>query len=245
MLAYAFPLILSLVLKDKFIHKSNIFFASTGVLIFVALIFTAVRSAILGLLMGTLCTLFKIRKYKKGLMALLMTGMVFIFMVNFFDVSAVLDTITTFDDKSAVGRKPLFLTGLYIAKDNLLFGIGLDNFTYYSDHYYGKVYHLRGAESIAYLPPHNQFINVLVYYGAPGILLLSMFYVVIIKNLVVAQKKSMDEYCFHISAGLLGSHISYIFNSFFHNLGPFFSDPYAWFFIAATFICFKFMNDEQ
>jgi O-antigen ligase len=238
-LSYVFPFALSLTMKDKFLQKSNVIFIAALILFFVALILTTVRSAILGMLIGSMFTLVKLKKFKKGLMATVALGIIAVSMFLFMDISSVLEIITTYDDKSAVGRIPLFLTGLYIAKDNLLFGVGYDRFHDYTDHYYGNIYNMQGAAGVSYHPPHNQFINILVYFGIPGFLLLSAFYLVIVKKLSFMQNFT-DPYFSCISAGLLGSYISYIINSSFHNLGPFLSDPYAWFFIGATFVLFKF-----
>jgi len=238
------PLALAMVMSRTSHPKKRLFYICALAIIALGLIVTTVRSAILGALVGSLLTVFMIREYKKALMLLLPLIIFALFIFSSVDISS-LKPIVTFSDESASARLPLFVSALNIAKDNPFFGLGSGGFQKVAESYYGYVYQMRGAHAIAITGPHNQFLNTLVYFGIPGLLLLFIFYFTLLKRLIFTQKTSCDKYYQYISAGLLGAFISYIINSLFHNTGPFLSDPYNWFFIGAAFVIFKLHNRSE
>lgn len=243
-LGCALPLVFAMAMRQKIHRRENIFYVSASTLITVAVILSTVRSAILGALIGSVFVHFILRKYKKGLILLLTLTIAVLFIFFSMDISR-FKPITTISDRSAALRIPLFFTALNVAKDNFLFGVGSGRFEEEAESYYRYVDHMRGARTIFVTTPHNQFLNTLVYFGVPGFLLLLLFYFRLFKGLILIQKTSQDTYYRFFSAGLLGSFISYIINSLFHNTGPFISDPYSWFFVAATFLLFKLQSGSK
>lgn len=243
-LGFTLPLVFSIIMRRNLLHKKNIFYVLAFISMAIGLILTTVRSAISGALIGLIITLVIIKKFKKGLILLLILTVFMLLLFSYMDTSRSrrLTSITDISDSSAATRVPLFLTGIKVAKDNLLFGVGSGRFQEQTEDYYRDVFHMRGAPIIFSTTPHNQFINTLVYFGIPALLLLLYFYFKLIKGLFKTQKTTHDNYYRYISAGLIGSFISYIINSFFHNAGPFISDPYNWFFIGAALVLFKFQN---
>lgn len=237
-LALVIPLVFSLILnKEKTFKKRQILLIIFLVLIF-ALLTTKVRSALIGSFIGILFVISIVKNYKRGIAGIiLLSGMIFIFSLT---NTSVFEEISTFSDQSASARIPLFLTALRIAKDHPLFGIGVGRYSELAESYYYQVSHMYGAETILITSSHNQFLNTLDYFGMPGFFLLLLFYYKLFKGLIWSNRNSSDNFSFYISSGLIGSQISYIIHSSFHNTGPFLSDPYAWFFIGITFVLFKY-----
>ena len=86
---------------------------------------------------------------------------------------------------------------------------------------------------------HNQFINIMLYYGVAAFLLLILFYYYILRGLRHVARTTKDPIIRAVSLGLIGSFVAYMINSLFHNNGPFFSEPQAWFFIGIAAFVFN------
>ena len=86
--------------------------------------------------------------------------------------------------------------------------------------------------------PHNQFLVVLVYYGFPGLVLLAVFYLQMVKPLWPAFVRSLgpgaDQPAFLVPA-VVGAMIGYTFNSLLHNNGPFVGDWFHFILIGLVF----------
>ena len=135
-------------------------------------------------------------------------------------------------DAAALARVPLTLATLGIAL-NYPLGTGLGGFTAAAAEIFPQVAHLPGAELVLVTTSHNQFLNVLGYYGIPGFFLLVVFYVVLFKGLKTLRSRSTgNQFLTGMQIGLLGSFIAYVVESSFHNAGPFIGDPVHWYFIG-------------
>lgn len=85
---------------------------------------------------------------------------------------------------------------------------------------------------------HNQFLNILIYYGWFGLALLLTFYAILLSRTHALYR--LIEHCNSprikwLPAGIAGSIISYLVNSFFHNAGPFVGDVFHWYLIGIVF----------
>lgn len=237
-LSLAIPLTFSLIINKKIaLKKRQLLLLALLVLIF-ALLATKVRSAIIGSLIGILFIILIAKNYKNGMVGIIILSiLIYVFSVTY---PPVFKEISTFSDQSASARIPLFLTALRIAKDHPLFGIGAGRYSEIAESYYYQVSHMSGAETVLRTSSHNQFLNTLDYFGIFGLFLLLFFYYKLIKGLILLNRNVSNDYFSYISCGLIGTHISYIIHSSFHNTGPFLSDPYAWFFVGITFVIFKY-----
>ena len=77
--------------------------------------------------------------------------------------------------------------------------------------------------------PHNQFLVVLVYYGFPGLILLTAFYLQMLRPLWPAFRGSLGPEAGQpafLVPGVIGALIAYGINSLLHNAGPFVGDWY-------------------
>ena len=208
-------------------------------ILFILALFPAeVRSAMLGTALAILVSIFHLKKKSKYLVITAVIGVLVVSMS--FTLNLLSRTQLTLEDESAKARIPLFLTALEIAQDNPIFGVGSGRYSTTAQDYFYRISYMTGARTVLRTSAHNQFLNILVYYGLPGFILVVFFYYIMIKRLHYIVNTTEDPQIKQWGIGLLGSQVSYITNSSFHNMGPFISDPYIWFFIGAIFVLFKF-----
>jgi len=94
------------------------------------------------------------------------------------------------------------------------------------------------AEIILKTTPHNQFLNVLIYYGFPGLLLLIIYYWLCLKTTYKLWKNTANSnslYLKWLPAGIFGALLGYLVNSMTHNAGPFVGDIFHWYLIGLIF----------
>lgn len=205
--------------------------------LFFALATVRVRSAIVGVLFGMFFVLLLYKKWKYGIIGLLLV--VTLVLIVSYNSPSLFRELTTIHDESAAARIPLFLTAFRIILAYPIFGIGIGSFSSYAEDYYQYVSHLYGAETVLVTSSHNQFLNVWSYFGTPAFILHLVFYYILLKNLIYLYKRSNNKDTYILSLGFIGSQLSYIINSLFHNAGPFISDPYIWFYFGLIFALFK------
>lgn len=134
---------------------------------------------------------------------------------------------------STLSRIPLWLAGLKIFLNNP-FGIGAGQYSKYGAEFLPELSHMPGAQNILTTSAHNQFLNILIYYGILGFLLLILFYYYIFKRLFYLYHNNDNTFIKGITIGLIGSFSAYIINSMFHNCGSFTADPFNWYFIGVV-----------
>ena len=144
-------------------------------------------------------------------------------------------------DESALARIPQTIVGVKIFLSNPM-GIGVGQFQSYSAAYFKQVSHLSGATEILRTSSHNQFLNTAVYFGIPGLILLLLFYKRIFKSLSHLRHTQQEPFLNALAIGLIGSFISYIINSMFHNAGPFVGDPFNWYLIGMVLVLLNLNN---
>jgi len=140
------------------------------------------------------------------------------------------------EDLSVAVRPSLALTALQYAFFHP-FGTGIFRPT--EEEYVILQFDPRVAAHIGTLTPHNQFLNILVYYGFPGLVMLIAFYWLLFRTLrkswqVAVQNQDAYNYKWMVG-GLIGAFLAYLINSMFHNAGPFVGDWFHWFVIGLVF----------
>ena len=86
--------------------------------------------------------------------------------------------------------------------------------------------------------PHNQFLLILVYYGFPGLVLLILFYVLVLRSLIYSRRftaRTRDETLCFLPTAVVGALAAYTVVSLFHNDGPFLRDWGHFFVIGLAF----------
>jgi len=130
-------------------------------------------------------------------------------------------------EESAVTRKILWQSGIDIALDNPILGIGVDNYGTISPEYSTSVdpslleweeeryyeYSTLGMGAI-----HNDFLYFWVSYGTPALIVYIWLYVVILGNLLKSYRMSKTRFIKGLALGLAIALVAYGVNSFYHNL---------------------------
>ena len=155
-----------------------------------------------------------------------------------------IDRIFYFDDPSVQSRLPMAVAALRRALQHPL---GTAEYTpdrtYISDDIDPRV-----AVLVRQTSPHNQFLEVLVYYGFPGLVLVLSFYVYVLRSLLRCARLAMrnqDTEAFFLIAVVAGSLAAYLIHSQFHPLGPFVDDWYHFFLIGLLFGIQRICRDRS
>ena len=236
MLAYqivcVLPVFISIFVYSGVKKGERLVISIVSAILAVSLLLTKVRSALIGTAVWMIGAMFF---YKKGTtqvlnrkIVLLSTG---IALVIFIYLLFPLKEIVSLRDRSAQARLPLNVIGINIALEHPL-GIGsIEEFNEFSADNYEIVAHMKGAEAVRYLAPHNQFLNTLLYWGIPGFLMLMLLFFYKFRVLF-RLLKCQNDFIWAVAFGILGVSVAYIVTSFFHNAGPFTGDIFYWYVIG-------------
>ena len=224
------PLIFAFLIQKKSKILSKTYLIATFIICLLALFMTQSRSAIVGGVVGLLLVIFLTHKKKiRNTFFVIATLCLIVLIINqitsgYFLKRFEIGYITTY-----ITDLPARFTAQIAAFETALkypLGIGRGEAEEY----------LIGWEKyqdIFPISPHNQFTNILLYYGWLGLLSLILFYYFIFKGLSSLYFKK-DFPLRGVAIGLIGSFSAYIINSLFHNDGPFLFDVFNWFFIGVT-----------
>lgn len=200
-----------------------------------ALLLTQVRSAVGGAFLGSAFSFFLMRgrapRWRGPLMAALGVCAVLYVGVGWFYLPA---RFVEMADLSARSRLPMQLAGITYA---LHHPFGTGDYAL-SEKYISQDLDPMLAESVLSNTTHNQFLNVLVYYGFPGLGLLLAFYWLVLREthelwkMVVHAELARFKW---LPAGIGGALVGYLVNSMFHNAGPFVGDIFHWYLIGLVF----------
>ena len=137
-------------------------------------------------------------------------------------------------------RINLWRTTINISKDYPLTGIGEDNFDYYFDKYKVEGYYDATGH------PHNDYLNVLVNSGIPGLLaFLSMWIIIIWKGFKTAQD-SKDPFLRELALGCTLAIIGFMVGGIFQNYYGTFANCWGWWFMAGfTMASYRLFQKEK
>lgn len=234
-LASVVPLIFGILILKKNAFYLNV----TFIICFLALLVSLIKSAALGAIIGLFVIVYlrsnlKIKKVKIFNFIILLILILLIFNIltgnlfyQYYHKQIFEPTIST------LSRIPLLLAGFKIFVNNP-FGVGMGQYSKYGAEFLPELSHMPGAQKILTTSSHNQFLNILIYYGIFGLLLLVVFYYYIFKGMFYLYRNSDSIFIEGVTIGLIGSFSAYIINSMFHNCGPFMIDPFNWYFIGVV-----------
>lgn len=240
------PLAFSLAINNTSCTKfEKLYLWIATVLITLALFANNTRSALLGCLIGFFCIIILSKKTRKTLVN--SASLIMILLLIFFKSVSIPDYILhrmhQLKQESALCRVPLTLGALKVAIDHPL-GVGKGGYSQAAKEYYRELSYLPGAEVILKTGTHNQFLNALVNYGIPGLLLLLLFYQRIFSGLNYFLRNREDPFLKAVAIGIYSMFISYIIHSLFHNAGPFGEDPFNWYFIGILMVLLNFVGHK-
>ncbi|MFX0204601.1 MAG: O-antigen ligase family protein [Candidatus Hodarchaeota archaeon] len=230
-LASIIPLVFGVILSKLIPASHRLFLWLSMVVMSLALFFSLTRSSIVGCFLGIVVVLY-LSKFRFRIFRVFLISFAFAILV--LSVSFLKERFTTLD-YGIYAKPPQFLVGLKIFISHPL-GIGLGRFEEYATEHYSSVSHLRASEAVLTSASHNQFLNTLVYLGLPGLVLLLVFYWMLFKYLNDHRGNCQDSIMRGINIGLVGSFVSYVVASSFHNAGPFVGDPFNWYLIGLVMV---------
>lgn len=228
------PFTYSLMLYKKITpgEKSFLFFAL--ITTFLALALNATRSAMVGVALSLFVMGFISKEYYK----LSFVIIIFIGLLTMFNLLHP----RTFSAVGIPERIVAFSLALSALSEHPL---GIGRHLYYSE----EAYRLLGE--IPYFPwvevryaPHNSFLDIGTYYGFPGLLISLAFYYWIFKKILNVRKHLKDPFLGCINIGMLGSFISYVVNTSFHNRGFFNDEHFGWLFVGLVLLLSKFVKER-
>jgi hypothetical protein len=236
MLAYqivcVLPVFVSIFVYSSVKKWERLFISIISAILAVSLLLTKVRSALVGTAVWMVGAMFFYRKGTKVVLnrkiVILSTGIALIILIY---LLFPLKEIMSLRDRSAQARLPLNVIGISIALEHPL-GIGsIEEFNEFSADNYEVVAHMKGAEAVRYLSPHNQFLNTLLFWGIPGFIMLMLLFFYKFKVLL-GLLRCRDDSIWAVAFGILGVSVTYVITSFFHNAGPFTGDIFYWYIIG-------------
>jgi O-antigen ligase len=148
------------------------------------------------------------------------------------------------EDTGLDARLPMAVGAFEMTLDNPL-GIGEGRYNPVVAEYYRFLFQMAGAEDAVKQSSHNQFLNIMVYYGVAGLLLLLLFYAKIFQGLKQVRRETKDPLLRATAIGLTGGFAAYIVNSLFHNDGPFLGDIFNWFFIGLALALLNICGKQE
>ena len=210
------------------------FFTSVFVLSAIAMLLSLSRSAIMGIGLGVLVVLLNRSESKKKIWIAMFLGLITLLV---FLIPEVNDRMRrgTESDRGTMARAVL---GINMAIDNPL-GTGGGSSRAFQDSfvkYFGEIYDMEGAQSTNIESSHNQFINIAIYYGYLGLILLCLLYFYVFSLTHLLKKQAANDFIYSCAVGVEASVLAYCANSMFHNAGPFLGEVYFWYLMAILLV---------
>ena len=221
--------------------------------IFLALYFTYTRSALFALGVGVISIfMFILIRVRWEIILVIMA--VFILMIETFGVfeeSFLGGRSETGQEESSIARDILSQAGTAIALDNPVYGIGAERFKEVSSQYASKVDPVLIAYEDRYWSystlgedePHNDFIMMWLSHGTPALIVYILLFFIMIYNLMYSFRNSNNRFIKGVSVGLAAGLITYITNSFYHNLLA--TLPLLWIMAGFTMVTAKLAAKEK
>jgi O-antigen ligase len=257
-IAYLLPativVLLAIIIYRSLSRGKNALLAIPLVPMFLSLYFTYTRSAIFAVGYAVLSLFLFMKAKSKWWITLVITFIILVLLAN----SDILSGATisgrseSVQEESSVARAILWQAGLAIAIENPMLGIGGGQFTTVSPQYTNKVdkslIEWEGNRYWSYTTlgndePHNDFIMMWLSYGTPAFLMFLWIHFVILRNLMLSFLKTHNRFLKGLSLGLACALISYVVNSFYHNLLV--TLPLLWIIAGFSLVTLKIASKEK
>lgn len=257
-LSVALPVLLGVYLVKGVKTNTRWLLLGSVVLIGLAVYFTFTRSALLALILGlvALALFFKTRIRGEIILATVLLGVGLIAATGITENGYLGGRSASAQEESSISRQILWQSGVSIAIDNLVLGIGGDRFQEVSPEYAsdvdpallaweGEAYW--GYSSLGALEPHNDFLKMWISYGTLALIAYIWLFVVVLRNLLDSFQASTTRFIKGLSLGLAAALIAYGVNAFYHNL--FATMPLFWilagFSLATAKLALKSQGHKQ
>ncbi len=228
-LSVALPALLGVFLVKGVNTGTRWLLGSSAVLIGLALYFTYTRSALFGLILGlvALALFLKTRIRGEIIFAVLLLGIGLIAATGMLGGQYLGGRPAGTQEESSVSRQILWQSGISMAIENPVLGIGGDRFRVVSPEYASDVdpsllaweeERYWGYSTLGSEPPHNDFLMMWICYGTLALVAYLWLYVVVLRNLLDSYRASTTRFIKGLSVGLAAALIAYAVNAFYHNL---------------------------
>ncbi len=222
--------------------------------LFLGLWFTYTRSAIFALICGFIgmASFLMLRSKWWIILTVLLVTLVFLANSSVVVESTVGGRSNIEQEESGVARAILWQAGLAIAFDNPITGIGAEQFMTVSPQYASRIdpslidwernrywsYMTLGND-----PPHNDYLMMWVNYGVLALVMFLWLHFVILSNFMKSYFKSNNRFLKALSLGFAGAFITYVANSFYHNLLD--TMPLFWVLAGFSLVMIKLAAKEK
>ena len=207
--------------------RENIKLFLPAALMLPALYFTLTRSALFALFFGLVALFLFLKTRIRGeiILVAILGITLFLSVSGFIDNFSFSSRPQENQEQSSVTRKILWQTGLAIAMDNPVLGIGGANFLTESVAYSSAIdpslvqdrYWTYQSLGLGMMQVHNDFLKMWVYYGIIALIVFLLIFVLITRNFIDSFKKSKRKFIKGLAVGLAAGLIAYSINAFYHN----------------------------
>ena len=226
--SFVLPLVWSVALVSKGARKT--FLVLVSMVLFVGLVATLLTSAILGgVAAAGIVTLISRKRKSQG------TGFPAVVLVLALLALAQGLVPRLFQervlDRDGVARIPMVIAGVQSGIANP-FGQTIDDFMTESTMLAYDLVDFQGVELVGRGLPHNNLVDVLVYFGFPGLILYLIFYILLVRALKEMWQNTLGRsspVSRALAVGLIGAFCANFANAMVHNSGLFYGETIAWY----------------
>jgi O-antigen ligase len=252
-LSVTFMIIVGIYLASGINYTNKKLLVIPGIILIGGLYFSYTRSAIFALGCGLVSIFLFIKLRGKWWIVLVVTFVVLIFLENSSVIAgAGLSGRDSMEQQeSSVARAVLWQAGVAIAMDRPLTGIGAGQFIIVSPQYTNRVdpalidweanrywsYRTLGND-----PPHNDYLMMWVSYGVLALIMFLWLHFIIFVNFTNSFFKTHNRFLKGLSLGLAAALITYVANSFYHNLLD--TMPLFWVLAGFSLVTLKLATKE-
>jgi hypothetical protein len=190
-------------------------------LVFAGMYFTYTRSALLSLGAGIAGTALVLQGRRRAVVLVSVVGLYLLFQLAMaVGIVGGRYTQDKTNDRSAASHDALLEVGLAMAADHWLTGIGHEHFEEISAEYAALLededFEVGGQEAVGQERPHNDFLSILIAYGAAGFLSYIALIVATLVNCAAAARRQ-EALVRGMAVGCACGLLTYLANSAFHN----------------------------
>jgi putative inorganic carbon (HCO3(-)) transporter len=214
--------LLGVVLLGDLEPRVRLLFTAILMAIVAALFFSYTRSWVYSAALGLLAMalIYRGRYSREFVLLMILVGGGFFY---WSDAQSNRYTLSTSDDPSAATRPVLWETGLNIALDNPILGVGHNKFKVLSPWYAVEIdrsllERQNAVSAIGQYEPHNDYLNIWLSFGTGALALYLWLFVLTIKNYVETFFRTSEPLLKGLALGGVGAVLAFGANSFFHNL---------------------------
>ena len=221
-LLFSAMFLLGVILLGDLEPRLRLLFTSILMMTVAALFFSYTRSWVYSAALGLLAMalVYRGRYTREFVLVMIVVGGGFFY---WSDAQSNRYTQNASNDPSAATRPVLWETGLNIALDNPVLGVGHNQFRALSPQYATKLSESTlkredAGSALGEYDVHNDYLNVWLSFGTGALVLYLWLFVLTIKNYVEAFFHTSEPLLKGFALGGLGAVLAFGVNSFFHNL---------------------------